>query len=155
MIKLFDNKTNGRISKWVLQKKKVRQIFPKTNISYLLIRTRACAYQRNVCFFWKFGVPCFLVTPALRFALLPYCRWVVINQARDNYLVRVTCWRARKHYLLIRWCKYLTDNKMLLQVKILSFTITKAVSGISVKSKLPAQESCRMKKWCNSSLNSR
>ena len=154
MIKLFDNKTNGRISKWVLQKKSTPN-FPK-NEHFLPLDTHTCVCVSKKClFFWKFGVPCFLVTPALRFALLPYCRWVVINQARDNYLVRVTCWRARKHYLVIRWCKYLTDNKMLLQVKILSFTITKAVSGISVKSKLPAQESCRMKKWCNSSLNSR
>ena len=57
----------------------------KTNISYPLTRTRAnisyslictCAYQgggvRNVRFFGKFDVLCFLGTPALIFALLPY-----------------------------------------------------------------------------------
>ena len=46
----------------------------KTNISKLLIRTRRCAYQgvRNVRFFGRFDVLCFLETPVLRFALLPY-----------------------------------------------------------------------------------
>ena len=34
------NKAKGRISKWVLQEKKARQIFQKTNISYPLILTR-------------------------------------------------------------------------------------------------------------------
>ena len=39
-------------------------------------KTRTCAYQglTNVRFFGKFGVLCFLVTPVLKFALLPYCR---------------------------------------------------------------------------------
>ena len=34
----------------MLQENKARQIFRKTNISYPLIRTRACEYQGNVCF---------------------------------------------------------------------------------------------------------
>ena len=34
-----------RIWKRVFQENKARQIFRKTNISYLLIRTRTCAYQ--------------------------------------------------------------------------------------------------------------
>ena len=40
-----------------------------------LKRTRAYAYHeiKNVRFFFgKFGVLCFLVTPVLRFAILPY-----------------------------------------------------------------------------------
>ena len=37
------NKAKWRISKRVLQKNEVRQVFLKANISYLLIRTRACA----------------------------------------------------------------------------------------------------------------
>ena len=61
-----DNKTKWQISKWVFQENKARQIFRKTNISYPLIQTRT--------FFGKFGVPCFLETPVLRFALLPYYR---------------------------------------------------------------------------------
>ena len=56
--------------------KKTKHVkFPgKTNISNPLVRTRTCAYLgiRNVRFFGKFDVFCFLETPVLRFALLPY-----------------------------------------------------------------------------------
>ena len=47
-----DNKAKGRISKRVFQESKACPNFRKTNISYLLIHTRACAYQgvRNICF---------------------------------------------------------------------------------------------------------
>ena len=45
----------------MFQENKARQIFRKTNIFYLLIRTGG-----------KFGVLCFLETPVLRLALLPY-----------------------------------------------------------------------------------
>ena len=38
--KFVGNKAKGRISKRVFQENKARQIFQKTNISYLLIRTR-------------------------------------------------------------------------------------------------------------------
>ena len=46
------NKVKERISKRMFQESKARQNFWKTNISYLLIRTRLCAYQevKNVCF---------------------------------------------------------------------------------------------------------
>ena len=49
---VIGNKAKGRISKRVFQESKARQDFRKTNISYLLIPTRTCAYQgvRNVCF---------------------------------------------------------------------------------------------------------
>ena len=56
---IIGNKAKRRISKQVFQESKARQNFQKTNISYLLIRTR-------------FGVLCFLETPVLRFALFPY-----------------------------------------------------------------------------------
>ena len=39
------NKAKGQISKPVFQENKVRQIFPKTSISYHPIRARTCAYQ--------------------------------------------------------------------------------------------------------------
>ena len=39
-LQLVGNKAKGRISKQVFQENKARQIFRKTNISYLLIRTR-------------------------------------------------------------------------------------------------------------------
>ena len=46
------NKAKGRISKRVFQESKARQNFRKTNISYLLIRTRTCGFRgvRNICF---------------------------------------------------------------------------------------------------------
>ena len=70
------NKAKGRISKRVFQESKARHNFRKTKISYTLIRTRMYAYQevRNVCCSGNFGMLCFLETPVLRFALLPYYR---------------------------------------------------------------------------------
>ena len=67
------NKAKGQISKRMFQENKARQIFRKTNISYPLIRTHTCAYQgvRNVLFFGKLGVLCFLETPVMRFV---FCR---------------------------------------------------------------------------------
>ena len=55
-------KAKGRILKQVLQGNKARQIFRKKNISYLLIRTRACAYQgvKNVGFSEKLACFVFL-----------------------------------------------------------------------------------------------
>ena len=46
----------------------------KGRISKRTFLTRMCAYQRvrNVRFFGKFGVLCFLETPVLRFVLLPH-----------------------------------------------------------------------------------
>ena len=43
---------------------------------FSFMEEKTCTYQglRIVCFFWKFGVLCFLETPVLRFALLPYYR---------------------------------------------------------------------------------
>ena len=55
----------------MFQENKAIQIFQKTNISYPLIRTRVC---KKCLFFGKFSVLCFLETPFLRFALLPYYR---------------------------------------------------------------------------------
>ena len=54
----------GESQNGCFKKNKARQIFRKTNISYPLIRTHT----------WESGVLCFLVTPILRFALLPYYR---------------------------------------------------------------------------------
>ena len=75
-LKLVGNKAKVRISERVLQQKKTRQIFRKTNISYPLIRTRTCALTggKKCSSFQKFGMLCFLVTPLLRFVLLPYYR---------------------------------------------------------------------------------
>ena len=43
--KIVANTAKGRISKWVLQENKARQIFPKTKTFFRLIHTSACAYQ--------------------------------------------------------------------------------------------------------------
>ena len=67
------NKTKGWISKRVFQENKARQILRKTMISYPLIRTHTCAYQRvrNVRF--SENLVCFETGAfVLRFALLPY-----------------------------------------------------------------------------------
>ena len=61
------------------RKKESRPNFPKTNLSYPLIRVHV---QTCVCvsggekysFFGKFGVLCFLLTTVLRFVLLSYSR---------------------------------------------------------------------------------
>ena len=55
---IVDNKVKERISKRVFQESKARQNFRKANISHPL--------------FGNFVVLCFLKTPVLRFALLPY-----------------------------------------------------------------------------------
>ena len=74
----FGSKAKGRMSKLMFQENKARKIFRKTDISYPLIRTRTLRmpyplmYTRK--FFKKFGVLCFLETPILSFALLPYYR---------------------------------------------------------------------------------
>ena len=51
------------------------------------MRTRTCAYQgvRNNRFSENFGVLCFLETPILRFALLPYYRRVICYLEKVNY----------------------------------------------------------------------
>ena len=63
--KFVGNKAEGRISQRVFHENKARQIFwKKKNISY------------PFSFFGKSGVLCFLETPVLRFAVLPYYRQV-------------------------------------------------------------------------------
>ena len=95
------NMTNGKISKRVLQENKARQVFRKTNISYPLIQTRGCVCVkgvRSIRFFRNFGKLCFLGTPTLRFALLPYCRlgmvdfWIAINFSPWNKINRSRKW---------------------------------------------------------------
>ena len=83
---------NGQISKRVFQENKARQVSQKTNISYPLIHTRACACKggKKCSFFENFGKLCFLGIPGLRFALLAYCRlgmvdfWIAIDFSPYN-----------------------------------------------------------------------
>ena len=72
---ILGNRAKGQISKRVFQENKTRQIFRKKNNSYPLICRRTCVSRSKKCsFFRKFDVLCFLATPVLKFALLPYCR---------------------------------------------------------------------------------
>ena len=70
VLQFVGNKAKGRISKRVFEENKARQIFPKTNISYPLIRT--CAYQgvRNVRFSENLACFVFLKRP---FWDSPFC----------------------------------------------------------------------------------
>ena len=71
------NKKKGWISKRVFQEKKACQIFQKMIISYTMIHIRPFAYKgggKKCSLFEKFGVLCFLETPVMGFALLPYYR---------------------------------------------------------------------------------
>ena len=71
--KFVGNKAKVQISKRVFQENKASQIFQKTNISYPDTKTYVCVSGGNKCsFFDKFDVLCFLGTPVLRLALLPY-----------------------------------------------------------------------------------
>ena len=86
---IVGNKAKGRILKRVFQENKAHQTFRKINISYPLIYTRtknkhllppdthtyvSVSGGKKCSFFEKFDVLCFLETPVLRFALLPYYR---------------------------------------------------------------------------------
>ena len=49
-----------RIAKRVFQENKTRQIFRKTNISYPLIRTHTCAYQKGKNVLFSENLACFV-----------------------------------------------------------------------------------------------
>ena len=77
--KFVGNKAKGRISKRVFQESKARQNFRK-NKHFLPpdTHTYVCVSGGKKClFFGNFGVLCFLETPVLRFALLPYYRRIM------------------------------------------------------------------------------
>ena len=63
----------GESQNGYFKKTKVPQIFRKTNLLFFISRGKKCL------FFRKFGVPCFLETPVLRFALLPHYRRLVVK----------------------------------------------------------------------------
>ena len=51
---------------------------PDTHRYVCVSRSKKCS------FFGKFGLLCFLVTPVLRFALLPYCRRIAKRENRNT-----------------------------------------------------------------------
>ena len=65
-LRIVGKKAKGRISKRVFQESKARQNFRKTN--------KITSGGKKCLFFGNFGMLCFLETPVLRFALLPYYR---------------------------------------------------------------------------------
>ena len=83
-LKLLVIRQNGESQIGCLKKTK-HFTFSKKWIFLTPLYTRTCAYQgvKNVLFFGKFGVLCFLETPILRFALLPYCQQNVIGKYRN------------------------------------------------------------------------
>ena len=67
------NNAKRRILKRVLLKNKARQILRKTYFWPPAMHMHVCVSGGKKCwFFRKFGMLCFLLTPVLRFALLPY-----------------------------------------------------------------------------------
>ena len=74
------NKIKGRISRWVFQENKGRQIFRKINVTYPLIRTflmcmclcgsKKCFRGKKCSFFGKFGVLCFEIRPFTLFMIV-------------------------------------------------------------------------------------
>ena len=92
------NKAKGRILKRVLQENKARQIFQKTNVS-VRIRGKKCS------FFRIFGV---LVTPGLRFSLLPSYRHLTTAfsfKNRRRFKLCITCFS-------LDWWKRLSEIKV-------------------------------------------
>ena len=79
ILDIVGNKPKGRISNWVFQETKHAKFSEKQAFLAHLIRT--CSYQvvRNVCFSGNLA-RCFIETPVLRFALLPYYRRHVLQQ---------------------------------------------------------------------------
>ena len=108
---VFGNKARGRISKRVFQENWARQIFRKTNI--FLRRTYVCISRGEKCsFFGKFEAPCFLRTPVLRFALLPYYRRYLHGKNLQYHLMY--WWYIDQ---LINWSidqsRYIDDQRIL------------------------------------------
>ena len=64
--------------------------FKKTKLTKFSEKTflTPCAYQgvRNICFFRKFGMLCFLETPVLKLVLLPYYRRSFVLAAKSAFL---------------------------------------------------------------------
>ena len=84
---------------------KARQISGKrTFLTTWYANLRTCIMGgRNVRFFAKFDVLCFLVTPVLRFALLPYCRQrlkcsVMINSLSIYWEYPRAIWKLLDQY---------------------------------------------------------
>ena len=62
-----------------------KRTFVNTWYAHVCTRTYVCVCVRKKClFFGKPGVLCFLVTPVLRFALLPYCRPIVERENQNT-----------------------------------------------------------------------
>ena len=82
------NKAKGRISKRVFQKRstlnvpKNKHFLPHDTHTYVCV-----SGGKRYSFFGKFGVLCFLETPVLRFALLPYYRRICVLQLSVNQIV--------------------------------------------------------------------
>ena len=103
--KFVGNKAKGWISEWVSQVNKACQVFCKTNISYPVIRTRACTYQRvrNVHFAEKLA--CFVF-----FWDQPFC--LITDKLLFDDHIENLCRKTRlKLYVLSRMASYMNFDK--------------------------------------------
>ena len=94
---IVSNTAKGRISKLVLQENRARQIFQKKQ-TFLIpwAHSYVCASEGKKCFlFGKFSLLCFLVTPVLRFAILPYYRQIV---ERECYIAIARKYNSQRYY---------------------------------------------------------
>ena len=112
------NKPIGRISKRVFQEKKSTPHFPK-NKHFLSPDTHTYVWGKKCSFFEKFGVLCFLETPVLRFALLPYYR------RKSETLFFFVCsggglpkqyWNSDADHLLLPDIKTFYETKIVLEL---------------------------------------
>ena len=104
---IVGNKAKGKFQSRCHKENKAGQIFPKTNISYPLIRTRTCTYQevRKFRFTGKLGLLCFLVTPVLKFTLLSYyhrytrhCKEKKLLTCKESGLPKPKCLNVNINY---------------------------------------------------------
>ena len=102
--KYVGNKAKGRISKWVSQVNKACQVFCKTNISYPMIRTRACTYHRVRNVHFAENLACFVFF--LRLALLPYYWQIVVWWSHRKYMPQ-----DETNFVLSRVASYMNFDK--------------------------------------------
>ena len=108
---VVDDEAKGWISKPVFQENKARQIFRKTDISYLLIHTHTCAYQRirNVCFAENKNVESTHVAVLLLIKLQPSAnkKWHGCFSRFLNHANGTKSRKASLNYVEYNWRKWL------------------------------------------------
>ena len=97
----------GRISRRVLQenfRKNEHFLPPDTHTCLCVSRGKKCSFSR------KFGVLCFLVTPALRFTLLPYCQGFCAVDERRFIAENLKCVRNENSSIQNKLASFFMSN---------------------------------------------